>query len=188
MKLIRIFTHDEILAEEHTSQSSSQHLPYEYPEMPFFTRQAARAVLMNEKDEVALINIKKEGILETPGGQLEAGETTRMAVLREVLEETGFDATIVGEIGIVALIAHDPNFNEAIINISFNYLLKTVGSKKDVNYTTNELNNQTECIWVAKDQAANAIHNALMNNPNNYAFKFTAKRDILLLSNATRLH
>lgn len=70
-------------------------------------RITARAILLNEHNEIGYIKIKGEddfGVrnhYESPGGQVELDETFKEAVKREVLEETGFVCTVHDEVGVI---------------------------------------------------------------------------------------
>lgn len=48
-----------------------------------------------------------KGLWSLPGGRLEAGETLREAIVREVREETGVDIDVDGLIGVAEWIARD---------------------------------------------------------------------------------
>lgn len=62
-------------------------------------------------DEVLLIERGKgalKGFWSLPGGHIEPGETARAAALREVREETGIEAELVGLLDIHDVILHGP--------------------------------------------------------------------------------
>ena len=70
-------------------------------------REIARSLLKNEKGEYALHHIVRDDLFgaysyfETPGGGVDEGETPAIAVVRECLEETGYQVKILAEIGYV---------------------------------------------------------------------------------------
>ena len=78
--------------------------PYTYID---HVRVVARGVLLNEKNEVCLNKIYNDDIFghrdyyETPGGGKKVNETIRAALLRELLEETGYEVEIIKELGMV---------------------------------------------------------------------------------------
>lgn len=81
----------------------------EYPKQEItHTRNIARAILLNDKNEVFLIHIVGDDEFghrdywETPGGGIEEGETPEQAVVREIMEETGYESEIICPIGIVS--------------------------------------------------------------------------------------
>lgn len=71
------------------------------------TRKVARAILINEKGEIALNKLHGEdkfgsrNYYETPGGGFKKYETSKQALYREIKEETGYDIEILAPIGIV---------------------------------------------------------------------------------------
>lgn len=71
------------------------------------TRKVARAILVNEKGEIALNKLHGEdkfgsrNYYETPGGGFKKYETSKQALYREIREETGYDIEILAPIGIV---------------------------------------------------------------------------------------
>src|SRR5262245_46472282 len=55
-------------------------------------------VLQNENREVLLVKRRDVPVWVLPGGGIDEGETAHQAVLREILEETGFQAQIIRKI------------------------------------------------------------------------------------------
>jgi 8-oxo-dGTP diphosphatase len=51
------------------------------------------------RGERALLVLRKEGVWAFPGGKLEAGETLAACAERELMEETGIRARVIGAIG-----------------------------------------------------------------------------------------
>lgn len=72
-------------------------------------REAVRAILVNELDEIGLIYINgtdmfgKRDHFETPGGGVEENETFIDTLNREILEETGYDIDILGYVGTISI-------------------------------------------------------------------------------------
>lgn len=60
---------------------------------------AVDALVVNDRDEILMIDSAKRG-WEFPGGQVEAGETLREALVREVREETGVDVSVGQLVGV----------------------------------------------------------------------------------------
>ncbi len=124
------------------------------------TRYISRAILLNEKNEVALIKVNGDDMFghrdyyETPGGGKKDKETLADACVREVQEETGYQSTIIKELGLVVdyyNLIHRKNRN-------YCYLCKTVkfvGKHLD-NYETKMLE---KVIWVSIDKAIELYDN-----------------------------
>ncbi len=155
--------------------------PYTYID---HTRKVARAILINEKGEIALNKLHGEDMFgsrnyyETPGGGFHKNETSKQAVLRELKEETGYQCEIICPIGIV-----DDYYN--LIhrhNKNFYYLCKTVvyvGKNLD-NYEKTMIE---KLIWVPIDKAI-----ALMENMDvSPVARLVMQREIPILKKAKKL-
>lgn len=72
-------------------------------------RNAVRAVIVNESNEIALIHVLGSDMFgnrdhyELPGGGIEDGETLEEALRREVIEEIGFLVENIHEMGTIAI-------------------------------------------------------------------------------------
>jgi 8-oxo-dGTP diphosphatase len=84
----------------------------EYPDRPF----VGAGIVVFRGDEVLLV--KRNGRWSIPGGAQEVGETVREAALRELKEETGLDARLLGLIDVVDGIVRD-----ADARVRFHYTL-----------------------------------------------------------------
>lgn len=71
-------------------------------------RQVARAVVFDDAGYFYFVRVRRDDdfgkaeLIETSGGGVEAGEELTTAILRELREELGAEAEIVGKIGIVS--------------------------------------------------------------------------------------
>lgn len=104
------------------------------------------AICVNKDNEVLLVKRAKHlingGKYALPGGFVDRNETTKEAVIRELLEETGYT----GKIKQLFQIIDNPDRpKEDRQNIDFKYIVElTGGAKKD--------NNEVESIeWVSLD-------------------------------------
>ena len=78
----------------------------EYPERPI----CGVGVVCFRDDRVLLIRRASPSIYSEwsiPGGGQELGETTREAALRELMEETGIEARLIGLVDVVDSVRHD---------------------------------------------------------------------------------
>ena len=123
-------------------------------------RYVSRGVLLNEKNEVALMKVDGDDIFghrdyyETPGGGKKDKETIKDACVRELQEETGYQCVILKELGLVVdyyNLIHRKNRN-------YYFLCKTtkfVGKHLD-EYEKTMIEN---VIWVSIDEAINLYEN-----------------------------
>ena len=77
------------------------------PGKDYVFRQGARAVLLDDKDRVALIHSVNRGWYKLPGGGREANELWRENLNRELLEETGYKVEIMQDLGSCFNTRHD---------------------------------------------------------------------------------
>jgi len=80
--------------------------PREYPDRPF----CGVGIVCFKDDEVLIVKRAKPPIKwkwSIPGGGQELGETTRETALRELKEETGIDARLIGLVDVVDSVSHD---------------------------------------------------------------------------------
>ena len=78
----------------------------EYPAFPI----CGVGIVCFKEDHVLLVKRAKPPITwewSIPGGRQELGETTREAGLRELLEETGIEARLLGLIDVIDTVRHD---------------------------------------------------------------------------------
>jgi 8-oxo-dGTP diphosphatase len=65
------------------------------------SRYGSRGVLMDKICNVAMMYMSKANLYKLPGGGVNEGEHTKAAFLREIREETGFEADIIHELGYI---------------------------------------------------------------------------------------
>lgn len=85
-------------------------------------REAVRAIII-QKDKVLMVQSNK-GDFKFPGGGVESGETHKEALIREVLEETGYVDTTVGEkIGVFVDRSEDTYNEDGLFEMYSHYYL-----------------------------------------------------------------
>ena len=121
-----------------------------YPPAPIRRdRPSARAILLNDKNEIALLHVKgrddfgDRDHLETPGGGVEEGESFEAALCREMGEELGIKADILAEVGIIA---NEYNLLERR-DVQHYYLARAAGTVPRA-LTEEEKDLLAEVLWV----------------------------------------
>lgn len=148
--------------------------------LPYKLRKAARAVLFNDKNEIAILYVSKDGYHKLPGGGFETGEDVATALEREVLEEVGSHINISSEIG---LIIEYRNKYETL-QISYCYLAKVVGDLVEPAFDEGELADGFQLLWVSINEAISLLMN---DDTDVYNGKFIKKRDLAILNEAKRI-
>lgn len=147
----------------------------------FRVRNAARAVVLNDKGEVALLKATIHKYHKLPGGGVESGEDMALALQRELLEEIGCRADVTSEVG--EIIEYRDKWE--MRQVSHCYLAKQVGKQRAPSFTQSEIDEGFEVVW------ANNIESAItlleQDKPENYDGLFIQRRDTRLLKAARQL-
>lgn len=141
----------------------------------FGTREAARAIVLNKRGEVFLLNVSKCGYHKLPGGGVDEGEDISRALEREMLEEIGCQAEVTGEVGIIIEYRDQRRLKQT----SYCYLAKRVGSEQTNALTEEEISEGFERVMAIN--VAEAIKILEQDSPNNYEGKFIRLRDLHFL-------
>lgn len=142
--------------------------------VPSKHREAARAVVFDNEDRVALLYVSKYSYHKLPGGGLEAGEDVNKALEREIMEEIGCKADVTDEIG--EIIEHRNQYD--LFQISHIYLAKLVGKKGKPDFTEDEIADGFKIKWMSLPDAITALEN---DNTDDYQGKFVKIRDLTAL-------
>lgn len=142
-----------------------------------FTRKTSRVILLNEKCEVALQWLPKEGTHILPGGGIEKSERAEAAAKREIKEETGFNCEIEHEIGEIFELRN----KEGKIIRSRCFFGKIVGEKGETNLTEKEKREGVLIEWKSPGEALKALEAA---RPLTYKGHFMRARDLEFLKQA----
>lgn len=115
----------------------------------YWSREAARAVIFDEENNIALIHATKNGYYKLPGGGIEKGETNEEALKRECKEEIGCNIEITGEIGMTLEYRKKYNLKQT----SHCYTAKLVGEKGTPTLEPDEIAEGFEVVWLPLNQA-----------------------------------
>lgn len=165
MKLIREITEKDITNKE------------TYEEISYKIRKASRAVVFNEENKIAILNVSNDNYHKLPGGGIERDEDIITALRRELIEEVGVEVDVLDELGMI--IEYRDNFKQ--LQISYCYLCKVVGEYQETSFTEEEKNNGFILEWVSLNEAISILEK---DNPEKYMGKFIRERDLEFLKNA----
>lgn len=124
------------------------------------TREVARAILINDKNEVCLEYLLDDDgfgprdYYETPGGGVKQGETHEEALKREISEEVGYECEVIKFLGQV-----DDYYN--LIkrkNHNYYYLVK-ITKKVEQHLEADEVIRINKIVWVSIDEAISLYDN-----------------------------
>lgn len=108
-----------------------------------WTRKAVRAVALNEKNQVAIVEFTNFGSRKLPGGGVDEGEELTVALAREVREEIGYTIQeVLGEVGIV----EETRYYSKMHQISYAYIIR-VGDFVGTEPTEKEFSRGISTHW-----------------------------------------
>lgn len=116
-------------------------------------REAARAVVVDERGTIALLYVARDNYYKLPGGGIEGSEDSIAALKRECQEEIGCEIEVSGEIGLIT--EYRKKFS--LKQISYCYVAKVSGEKKIPEFTNDEIEHGFEVVWLTFDDAKAAL-------------------------------
>jgi len=135
-------------------------------------RRAARAILLNESNKIAFLNVSKEKYHKLPGGGIEEKEDILTALSRELMEEVGAEAAVIDEIGMIIEYRHQ--FKQT----SYCYLAKVIGECKNTSFTELEISGGFMLEWKDINEAISILEK---DAPESSIGKFIRERDLTFL-------
>lgn len=139
-------------------------------------REAARGILLNSNNKIAVINVSKCGYYKLPGGGIDDPETPQKAFIREIKEETGYSCKLIKNNFQGSLILETRN-KLNFFQISHIFFSKVV-SKEIKNLMPDEIRDGFKLEWFTLDKAIEIIQKYKTND---YRVKFVRKRDLATL-------
>jgi len=112
-------------------------------------REAARAIVIDMDNRIALLTVGNERYCKIPGGGIEEAEDKIIALQRECMEEIGCKIEVTNEIGIIT--EYRKIFK--LKQISYCYLAKVKGKKGRPTFTDEEVSEGFKVVWMSFDDA-----------------------------------
>lgn len=145
-------------------------------------RLGARGIVLNNKNEIAILNKKHKNEYKLVGGGIEENENPTLAFKREVLEESGCIIEIDDCLGTIREEKSQDNF----IQTSYVYVAHVLEDTKELHLTAKEIEEGSQLLWLNIEDALKKIkdcENKLIssNYENVYHTKFIVRRDYIIL-------
>lgn len=151
--------------------------------LPKISRSAARGVVFDEHNQIAMMFLAEVDLYKLPGGGIEEGESAEQAFLREIMEETGCEAEIIEHLGYI----EEHKSRNDYMQYSFCFLANVKLKLDQVYLTEKEKKLGMQVEWMNKEKSMD-IMNRLVQESTDYGERFMLLRDRTILEAAiTRL-
>ncbi len=182
MKLLVELTEKDVGAEKDTDlgTEAEPNVKAADKDITSYYRDAARAVVLNAKKEMALLHVTKRGYYKLPGGGIEKGEDKIDALNREVMEEIGCRIGTPKPVGVI--IEHKDRTN--LTQLSYCYLARLKGKPGKANLDEGEKALGFETEWWSMKKALSLIGSS---DKSDYLSKFMVTRDAIFIRKAMKL-
>lgn len=140
------------------------------------SRRAARGVLFDQEGLVAMMELTTLELIKLPGGGIDDGEEPETAFLREVQEETGYQAVILQSLGYI----DEHKFRNLFLQRSYCYTASLASSKGETSLTSDERQLGMQVSWMKPDEAVETIRRLLVACED-YSCRFMLLRDLTIL-------
>lgn len=146
-------------------------------------KRAARAVIVDRNNLLALISVRNGEYYKIPGGGIEEGESEEEAVRREAREEAGCEIEIIKKIGRQEFRDNNPDFGETL-HQSVCFLAKKIGDGGRASFDDWERSNKMKTVWINFEKATGLFSKA---RPSDFFGSEINKRDQMFVSKAKKL-
>ena len=111
-------------------------------------RKSARAIVLNDKGEMAAQYLNTYKYHKLPGGGVDQGEAIEDAVKREVLEEVGCECEITRALGMII----EYRKKEKLLHISYGFAAKMISEIGAPTLETGEIAEGQETVWLTPEE------------------------------------
>jgi len=122
----------------------------------FDLRRSVRAILSNEKGEIAIMNNKNFDWFCLPGGTMEAGDEREQTLRRECLEEAGAQIEILDKLGFII----EQRNRQGRIRLNYYFIAKVVGELQEPSREADEIESGMTLEFHSLDKAIEISRNA----------------------------
>ncbi|TYP74480.1 NUDIX hydrolase [Paenibacillus methanolicus] len=151
-------------------------------ELTHVSRHASRGVLLDDGMQVALMYMSTVEIYKLPGGGVDEDEDIEAAFIREIREETGYEAEITHVLGIV----DEHKQRTGFLQRSYCYMAHAVGELGFAALTESEAKLGMRAVWMPIEQALECLE-ASLRQCDDYSARFMVMRDKRILEEAKRV-
>ena len=140
----------------------------------FKIREAARAVVFDDENYVALLYASQYGYYKLPGGGIEKDEDPEIALKRECAEEIGCNIKIERKLGVVL----EYRKRYGLKQTSHCYIAKLIGIKGRPTLMEDEIEEGFQTIWMPIEEAIKKVQNGRRDK---YETQYMIPRDLAFL-------
>ncbi|WP_339298089.1 NUDIX domain-containing protein [Paenibacillus sp. FSL R5-0623] len=146
------------------------------------TRYASRGLLVDDRLNVAMMYMSKINLYKLPGGGIDEGEEIRDAFLREIKEETGYEAEIIHELGYIEEHKNKNNFMQH----SYCFVAKAQNRVSNAMLTESEAELGMIVEWMTFKKAIEAMNSSEIIC-DDYSTQFMIVREKAILEKAVEV-
>lgn len=143
------------------------------------SRYAARGILLRNDGKIGMIHMSSINNYKLPGGGIEKDETKGQAFLREILEETGYEAEIIHTLGYI----EEHKYKNSFKQVSYCFIARASSTSTSRNLTSSEKSLGFQFVWLSIDEAIEAMKKSL-SSCKEYTMRFLLLRDKFILEEA----
>lgn len=150
--------------------------------MDTVSRYGSRGVLVDRILNVAMMYMAIPNLYKLPGGGMEEGENTEEAFLREIKEETGYEAEVIHKLGYI----EEHKKRNDFMQLSYCFIAKALNNASNVMLSESEMQLGMVVKWMTLDKALEVMNESI-SNCDDYSTNFMILRDKTILEKAVNI-